>query len=370
MTLVRLAGLALLLLGVARPASAWSDSEVKRISSLSLSQLPELRSLAKLRSNRHAFDPRAQILGKSLFFDEKLSRDGATSCATCHAAADAYASPRQITTRSHGIRSVPTLIGAGWSDFYFWDGRADSLWSLVIGPLTSPKEHDLKPEELRKRVVSVYRKSYQALFGDPRRETPDWTLANVGKAIEAYVLTIKPERGPLDEYADQLAQGQVKPEAELAPCAKAGLKLFVGRGTCINCHNGPLLTNGYFHNIGVPLADLGDVGNGRQAGDEELVASPFTCVGKYSDAPDKDKPAICAESLHAGGSMLGAFKTPTLRGVAKTAPYMHNGIYRTLKQVLFHYNQRLSAPVGDSETLPLGLSDGEVDALQCFLEIL
>ncbi len=370
MTLARLAGIVLLLLGAASPASAWSDGEVKRITSLSLSQLPELRTLPKFRSNRHAFDPRAQALGKRLFFDEQLSHDGKTSCATCHAAATAYASPRQITTRSHGIRSIPTLVGTGWSDFYFWDGRADSLWSLVSGPITSPKEHDLKPEELRKRIVSGYRKRYQMLFGDPRKETPEWTLANVGKAIEAYVLTIEPQRGPLDEYADELARGHVKPATELPPCAKDGLKLFIGKGTCINCHNGPLLTNGYFHNIGVPLADLNDVGNGRESGDAELVAGPFSCVGKYSDAPDKDKPVICAESMHAGGSMLGAFKTPTLRGVSKTAPYMHNGVYRTLKQVLFHYNQRLAAPIGDSETLPLGLTQGEVDALQCFLEIL
>lgn len=372
----RALNIALLLFGVATGAGPgyagdeWSDREVKLITTLSLSKLPNLKELPKFGSNRYAFDARAQRLGEKLFFDQGLSHTGETSCATCHAEGTAYASPRLITTKDRGIRSVPTLLGVGWLDFYFWDGRADSLWSLAIGPLTSPKEHDLSPEDLRRRVVSVHRDGYTELFGDPTNQPPAQILANVGKAIEAYVLTIKLEPGPLDVFADRLAMGEVSPKDDLAPCAKRGLKLFVGKGTCVNCHNGPTLSNGYFHNIGVPLADLNDVGNGRQAGDEELVASPFTCVGPYSDAPDADKRRVCAESMHAGGSMLGAYKTPTLRAVSKTPPYMHNGIYRTLKQVLFHYNQRLSAPIGDAETLPLGLSDEEVDALECFLGIL
>lgn len=372
----RLLKIAMVLFGVAAGAGLgygedrWSDREVKLITSLSVAKLPPLEGMAKFASNRYAFDSRAQKLGERLFFDRRLSHNGETSCASCHAAETAYANPRLITTKTRGIRSVPTLLGVGWSDFYFWDGRADSLWSLAIGPITSPKEHDLSPEELRRRIVAAYRKDYRALFGEPSKQTPEWILVNVGKALEAYVLTIRLGRGPLDDYADALSQGKVTPKSDLAPCAKRGLKLFIGKGTCINCHNGPTLSNGYFHNIGVPLADVNDVGNGRQSGDEELVASPFTCVGPYSDAPEKDKPRVCAEAMHAGGSMLGAYKTPTLRAVSKTAPYMHNGIYRTLKQVLFHYNQRLAAPIGDSETLPLGLNDEEVDSLECFLGIL
>lgn len=356
-----------LVLATAEPR--WTKREADQVASLSLSRLPALESLPKFGSNRFAFDPRARALGERLFFDKTLSKSHAMACATCHDAAKAHADDRVLGTKDRGLRNVPTLLGVGWLDFFFWDGRADSIWSLVLGPLTSVKEHDLSPEALKAVIETTYRKEYTALFGEPKPHDMGLVLANVGKAIEAYVVTIRPKPGPLDAYADALARGEVPADRELSACAKRGLKLFLGKGTCVNCHNGPLLTNGYFHNIGVPLGDVNDLADGRAAGDKELVKSAYNCVGPYSDAK-KDQGRACAESIHAGGSMLGAYKTPTLRAVSRTAPYMHNGIYKTLKQVLMHYNQRLAAPVGETETVPLGLTDAELDSLECFLEIL
>ncbi len=347
----------------------WTKREASLIASLSLSKLPALESLPKFGSNRFAFDPKARRLGEKLFFDKGLSKTHEMACSTCHDEAKAYADERVIGTKDRGMRSVPTLLGVGWLDFYFWDGRADSIWSLVLGPLTSVKEHDLSPEALKARIETVHATDYRALFGDPKTQKPERILANVGKAIEAHVLTVRPRPGALDAYADAVAQGVVPVDKDLSPCAKRGLKTFLGKGTCINCHSGPLLTNGYFHNIGVPLAGINDLADGRAAGDKELVKSAYNCVGPFSDAKDNQR-RVCAESIHAGGSMLGAFKTPTLRSVSKTVPYMHNGAYRTLKQVLMHYNQRLAAPVGETETVPLGLLQAELDGLECFLDLL
>lgn len=350
-------------------ALTWSARENRQIQSLSLSQLPPLESLPKFGSNRFAFDPKARSLGERLFFDEGLSKSHAMACATCHAAAKSYADERVIATKDRGLRSVPTLLGVGWLDFYFWDGRADSIWSLVLGPLTSVKEHDLSPAALKTKIEKSYAKDYESLFGKVKDHGADLVLANVGKAIEAYVVTIRPAPGAFDAYADALGKGPVPAAKDLAPCAKRGLKLFLGRGTCINCHNGPLFTNGYFHNIGVPLASVNDLADGRYAGDKELVNSAYNCIGPFSDAK-ADQARICAEAIHAGGSMLGAYKTPTLRAVSKTAPYMHNGAYGSLKQVLMHYNQRLAAPVGETETVPLGLKADELDDLECLLKVL
>ena len=149
---------------------------------------------------------------------------------------------------------------------------------------------------------------------------------------------------------------------------RAGLRLFIGKAQCTQCHNGPLLTNNEFHNTGV-LSFPGEVPDkGRAAGVREALANPFNCLGAFSDAPAD----ACAELEYArtGYEVLGAFRTPSLRNLENTQPYLHKGQMYTLAEVLAHYNDAPPAMIGHNESKPLGLSAKELQQLEAFLETL
>ena len=155
----------------------------------------------------------------------------------------------------------------------------------------------------------------------------------------------------------------------LSPDETAGLHLFLGKAHCINCHNGPLFTNHEFHNTAVPAVPGLPLDHGRIAGIKRLQADPFNCLGPYSDA----KPDQCAQLRFlktTGNTLDGAFKTPSLRNVAATAPYMHAGQFATLREVLDHYNGGGYALIGHNELMPLNLSDRELGQLEAFLQTL
>jgi cytochrome c peroxidase len=200
---------------------------------------------------------------------------------------------------------------------------------------------------------------------EAQRDAVNRVFANVGKAIAAYERTIMPEPSRFDMYADMLAAGGETSDV-LTDQEIEGLRIFVGKGECTKCHNGPLLTDNYFHNTGVLAApDLPD-DLGRSIGTAQVLADPFNCLGAYSDAG----PGDCAELTyltHAGQEMTGAFKPPSLRGAAGRAPYMRSGQIKTIRAVLEHYNAAPTAPNGQSELSPLSLSADELAALEAFL---
>ena len=381
----------------ARPgAPRWSAEQRTMLRSLSLATLGPL---APDPSNRYADDPRAAALGQALFFETRLSANGEVSCATCHVPSTAF---QDGTPLAHGVgttarRTMP-IAGTARSAWFFWDGRADSQWAQALGPLESAAEHGGSRAQYAHVVAASYRPEYESVFGPlpPLDDVPAhagpvadaamraaWdripptrqgdvsrVYANIGKAIAAYERRIAPAPSRFDRYVDaELAGRPHTPESTLSDDEAQGLRLFIGKASCVNCHNGPLFTDDHFHNTGVPRAAGLPDDSGRAVGVRQAIASEFACTSRYSDARDGD----CDELRFAtteGEELVRAYKTPSLRGVAERAPYMHAGQLATLADVVAHYDQASRAPAGHSELKPLRLSAVERRQIEAFLRTL
>jgi cytochrome c peroxidase len=375
----------------------WSAADRATLESLALASLPPLGADP---SNRFADDSAAAALGRDLFFDQRLSANGKVSCATCHLADREFqdgvplAAGVGTTTR----RTMP-VAGTAHSPWLFWDGRADSQWAQALGPLESPVEHGGDRTQYAHVVAAHYRAPYERIFGAlptldglPKRAGPvsDTTrriawgripavrreditrvYANIGKAIAAFERRIDHAPTRFDRYvAAELAGQKHTAASALTKDEEAGLRLFIGKANCVNCHNGPRLTDEHFHNTGVAVSSLvTDADSGRVTGVRQAVAGEFNCLSKYSDA----RPEECAELRFAvteGHELVRAYKTPSLRGVAERAPYMHAGQLTTLSSVVDHYNRAPAAPAGHSELRPLGLDSRERAQIEAFLRTL
>lgn len=373
----------------------WTETEKTLIVSMSLSQL---QPLPPDPSNRVADDPRAAVLGEALFNDKRFSGNGEVACASCHLRDRQFQDDRPlgIGMGTTGRRTMP-IAGTAYSPWLFWDGRKDSQWSQALGPLESAVEHGGDRTQYAHLIAANYSAAYEPLFGAlpdlsalPPHAAPDgtadaeaaWTamseadrdavnrvFANMGKAIAAFERTIMPAETRFDRYALALAAGTaLEGDAALTAEELLGLKLFIGKANCTMCHNGPLLSDMHFHNTGIPGA-AATPDTGRALGAVQVKADPFNCLGAYSDAGPSD----CAELKYMvaeGDELEGAFKPPSLRGVADRPPYMNAGQVTSLTEALEHYNSAPAAPVGHSELKPLGLSAEELAALEAFLKTL
>lgn len=370
----------------------WSEGELAAIRSLSLTSLPPLPPDP---SNRVGDDLQAAALGHRLFFDSRLSGPGTVSCATCHQP-DRYFTDGLPLAQALGTapRHTPTIVGVAYQPWFYWDGRKDSQWSQALAPLEAAVEHGMDRTRLARLMAEVYADEYAALFGPlpdlsglPPRAGPSeddeirgaWEgmseaeqgmvneiFANVGKALAAYQRQFLPGQTRFDDYAQAAVQGDLTRMGELfTPEEAAGLRLFIGRANCLECHNGPLFSNGDFHNIGLPLEGT-TIEAGRVQAVAALLADPFNCLGAYSDAGPED----CGELRFVkqqGEELIGAFKTPSLRNVGQTAPYMHRGQFPDLDRVLTHYNAAPPAFPGHSDLVPLLLNSDELGQLKAFL---
>jgi len=264
----------------------------------------------------HPMTPEKIALGRELFFDTSLSADRTVSCATCHQPDHAFTDGRAIARGIHGAdgtRNTPSLVGAGYGRAFFWDGRADTLEAQVVGPMTNPKEMGLDEKLIEERT------------GRP--------VADVAAALATYVRTIR----SVESRYDWFEAGQ---REMLTAQEREGLDLFRGRAQCVTCHGGPDLTDGRFHNTGVGWK------NGTYADQGRFAVS----------GDDRDK---------------GAFKTPTLRDVARTSPYMHDGSLATLDDVVQFYSEGgRRNPNQDPRMRPLQLSPSEKQSLVAFLRSL
>lgn len=384
----------------ASTVGGWTERELALLESLAIQALPPAPAQP---SNRVAEDPLAAELGHRLFFDPGLSRNGQVSCATCHAPDRLFTDGR---TTSRGIadlaRNAPTLVGAAHSPWMFWDGRRDSLWAQALAPLEAAAEMGSTRLAVVRYVASqptlaaLYTRVFGVLpeqagseklvhsagpFGD-RDERAAWqrmsaqdrldidrAFADVGKALAAYERLLEPGESRFDRYVAALRRGETgDPAMSLDEEEIRGLRLFidVGRTLCLRCHNGPLFTNQSFHQVGTGqgLASVPDFG--RFLGLQAVLIDPFNCVGAYSDArPDQCRELRFLDKRHVGGE-LGKFKTPTLRGLARTGPYLHDGRFDSLGAVLDHYR----APPGAVDALeitPVELTEDESRALIAFL---
>jgi cytochrome c peroxidase len=357
-------------LAAASRGDQWTNEDVAQLNSMSLR---ELGPPPADPTNRVADDPRAVELGRKLFFDTRLSANGRVSCATCHIPEREFqdgiplAQGVGVTNR----RTMP-IAGMAHSPFLFWDGRKDSLWAQALGPLESPIEHGGNREQYAQVIAAHYRPDYEAIFGAmPALSTRDEATSvfvNMGKAIAAYERTIEYTPSRFDRYVDALRDTGRAPQGVLSADEVAGLRLFVGKASCVNCHDGPLLTNNEFHNTGVPTRPGLPADKGRLVGADAVLRDEFNCRSRWSDSRSK-----CAELefLVTGDHVLErAFKVPSLRNVAERAPYMHAGQFNTLTEVLDHYNRAPKAPAGHSELEPLRLSAQERRQIEAFLRSL
>jgi cytochrome c peroxidase len=373
----------------------WTDQEKTILRSL---WLGSLGPLPVDPSNRYSDNPKAAALGEKLFFEDKFSGNQKVSCATCHRADYFFTDDLPL---SHGMDTTPRrsmpLIGVAYNSWFFWDGRADSMWSQALGPIENKLEHGISRTMSAYIISRYYRKEYEDIFGPlpefmedafpqrarPALDDPDalkaWVFmtpeqrdavnrvyVNMGKSIAAFVRTIMPEPAPFDRYVEQILAGETtRSRMALTDKEAAGLHLFIGRAKCTNCHNGPLFTNGDFHNLGLPLKKGEKPDRGRAAAITQVLGSEFNCLSKYSDA----QPGQCLELRFidtADQKYIGAFKTPTLRNVTERPPYMHAGQFSTVRQILEFYRSEAQNPeLGHKD-----LTDKELDQLEAFLHTL
>lgn len=329
-------------------------------------------------TNRFLGNPAAEELGRRLFFEKRLSINNTISCATCHDPARGFADGKP---QAEGLGTTERHAMALWNvaqqRWFLWDGRADSLWAQARHPMLHPAEMGASPAHLRDviRDGPALKTSYETLFGPIPTDAASSSslnqlLANLGKALEAFERRIVSSQSPFDDFVAALRAGSPDEAASrLGNSALRGLQLFTGRGRCILCHAGPNFSDGEFHNIGLsnPTAD-----QGRFSGIIEVRDDPFNGLGEFSD--DRSPEAnIKIRYLTVKPNHLGEFKTPTLRHVARTAPYMHDGRFATLRQVLDFYSELPEEPIlgHREETLvPLHLTEQEKSDLEAFLNTL
>ena len=301
-------------------------------------------------------------LGQQLFFDKRLSVDGTVSCASCHDPAMGFASRDTVAIgvrNQSGARNAPTLLNAKLSGSYFWDGRARTLEEQAKQPLLNAVEMGLENESvLIARVSSIpeYRTTFQRLF--PREGI---TLDTVARTIAAYERTLVSVNSPFDRFV----KGDRK---AITANQKAGWALFKGKARCSECHSvsrpSPVFTDSKFHNTGVVGRDvdfkkLSAIRLRRRSEPVALFAhqQQFSELGRFLVTLDNKD--------------IGAFKTPTLRDVELTGPYMHNGSLRTLLDVIRFYNQGgQKNPNLDSKMQVLNLNEKEINELVEFLRAL
>lgn len=351
----------------------WTDAEVEVLRSLWIGSLP---SLPADPTNAVADDPLAAELGYQLFFDPRLSGTGAISCSTCHQPerrfTDGLPKGQAIGTSKRNTRSI---VGVAYSPWLYWDGRRDSLWSQALSPLEDPAEHGGNRKQYVEFIASEpsYSAMYESIFGEfPELADSDAinrVFANIGRVIAAYERLLLPGPSRFDVYVAAVIAGDSELQAATFSVDEAmGLQLFIDQAACTQCHNGPLFTNHEFHNTAV-LSFPGEVPDkGRVAGVREVMADPFNCLGTYSDDASKN----CAELEFArtGPELIGAVRTPSLRNLENTGPFMHKGQLKSLAEVLRHYNEAPRAMIGHNEAKPLGLRSRELRQIEAFLNTL
>ncbi|AZO42905.1 c-type cytochrome [Mesorhizobium sp. M7D.F.Ca.US.005.01.1.1] len=385
---------AVILVGCGKPD--FSDAEKKTIASLALSRLPSLKPDT---TNRFADVPAAAALGSTLFFDLGMSRDGTVSCSTCHKIDRQFQDdlPQAVGVGHTNRRTMP-LAGVARDPWFFWDGRRDSLWAQALTPLENPLEQAGNRTAYAHYIKARFGERYERTFGPlpdlsgaplnasplgtdaekaawnvmsgAQRDAINGVFANIGKAIAAFERSIEPAPTRFDRFALDLITGaEPKGDAVFSKEEILGLKLFIGKANCVTCHDGPRFTDNSFHNTGVPpVADL-PPDRGRIDAVHQVEADPFNCFGAYRDGDA----GACGElrfMVKDAPQLIRAYKTPSLRGAATRAPYMHAGQFSSLDEVVAHYAKAAPSVEGTSEVHPLQLSDRERAALVAFLKTL
>jgi cytochrome c peroxidase len=304
-------------------------------------------------TNRFADDSAAATFGRTVFFDPGFSASGGVSCASCHDPAKNFGDARPQSVGLAPVdRHAPNVALAAYHRSQFWDGRADSLWMQALGPFENAKEMGFARGDVVGRVAARYRAAYEAVFGalpavassagaaGAMPGTPAWdalpsadqraltgAFVNVGKAIAAYERTLRVSENRLDRYARGDSTALTEPE-------RKGLKNYIHAG-CAQCHAGPRLTDDAYHVLRFPTGRQDSAADrGRIDAFAFLERSEFNGAGAWSDAP---QPLVFPADR---ALLLGAFKTPTIRGIATRGQFGHGGTLATIEDVSAHYGDR------------------------------
>ena len=357
---------------------------------------------SKDETNSYSQNKAAASLGKALFFDQRFSKNGDMSCATCHEPKTNWTSQQPQLKRD-----VPSLWNVAHNRWFFWDGRADSLWSQALGPLENSFEQAGSRTQFAKLISEdpQYRSQYENVFGKlpditdnklypvPAKPSKDDAIAdknwqsmtaenqlvinrifvNIGKAIAAFEQQVITAPTRFDSFAEGISQKDQQKVNLLSASEQRGLKIFIGKGKCTLCHSGPNFSDREFHFIHLPLEESEQLEQARLSGVKKLYASPFNSLGKFSD-DKKGKRAERLTFLKVDPESIGHYKTPTLRNAVHTAPYMHNGQFKTLRQVIDFYSEMKDAnnrqPHLERVLKPLLLNESEKVDLEAFLRSL
>jgi cytochrome c peroxidase len=340
-------------------------------------------------SNRVSGKPQAIAFGEQLFFEPRLSGAGAVSCATCHMPERQFSDGRKLGAALAEVdRNTPSLLNVRFHRWFGWDGGHDNLWSQSVRPLLDAREMGASEGHVAKLMRSDAALScgYRRAFGHEPPVDDEVAMMDVGKALAAFQETLISVRTPFDDFRDAMARNDWKAAAAYPEPARRGAKIFVGKGNCSLCHFGPVFTHGEFHEIGIPIVrKSGGVDWGRYQGIKQLRASRFNLLGAYND--DKTKAnGQSTRHIDLAPQTFEQFKVPGLRNVALTAPYMHNGHFATLREVVKHYSQIdvtllhqahiyagdvfAQAVPTDTVLQPLNLSEQEINDVVAFLESL
>lgn len=307
--------------------------------------------------------PEAVHLGEKLFREKRLSADGTIACATCHVPEKGFVDHKIVSEGvqgKKGTRNAPSVLNALFNETQFWDGRAPTLEEQAKLPVLNPVEMAMKsPADVMARALAIpeYRDGLARLY---HHDPP--TYDDLVSAIAAFERTQVAGVSPFDRYL----KGD---ERAISESARRGWTLFNGKGRCLSCHSfggvAPIFSDQKFHNIGIAAhvqnfaslahraAAIVEVGNEKQI-DELALQTEFSELGRFLVTRQTND--------------IGAFKTPQLRDVLVTAPYMHDGTLATLWDVMDHYNKGgVPNPYLDGGMQRLGLSEREIDDLVAFL---
>jgi cytochrome c peroxidase len=268
-------------------------------------------------------------LGEKLYFDARLSADNTVSCATCHDPAKGFADGKVLAVgigKKTGSRNSPTVINAAFNDFQFWDGRASTLEEQAKGPLTNPVEMGMASYDAlvgKLQAIAEYPPLFKQAF-----DSDQINIDNVARAIASYERTVFSFSSPFDRF-------NAGDKSAMSASAQRGWDLFNGKARCNDCHgyvaSAPTFTDNKFHNIGVAMHAANFAELARKAGESPESTSDLAHAAGYSEL---GRFLVTKEPKD-----IGAFKTPGLRNVALTAPYMHDGSQRTLEEVIKFYDK-------------------------------
>jgi cytochrome c peroxidase len=422
-------GIALMLFTTQLPIGCDSEAppvdELTDVERAKVAELSPLEALPTDSTNAVADDPRAAVLGQKFFFDSDFSGpltvgddgtngalgavgdEGKIACRSCHLGSwlfDSRSNPNETALGSDwGARNAPSLINASHYEWLHWDGRMDSPWASPLGAIENPKSMNSNRLRLAHTVYAKYKDEYDAIFtppldpaldpahpdaarfpatGKPKAQMTDpdgpWEMmtpedrtiinriyVNFGKVAAAYLRVLNSENSPFDRYV----AGET---AAISASAKRGLKLFIGKAACVECHSTPIFSDDKFHVTGVPQRGehAPTVDKGRFDALKGLLASPFNTAGMFSDDPNTGK----LEGLAQVEEETGKFRTKGLRQVKETGPYMHAGQFKSLREVVEFYDKGGEetgfSGVKDPLLKPLNLTSDEIDDIVAFLETL